>query len=799
MSASRQCRRRIPWAAALLSVLVASRGLAAPPPWQRTEVREPCTDSNPLRNPYFGDLHIHTRFSADAYIFGTRVDPRGAYDFARGGTVIIPDENETQTRTARIDRPLDFAAVTDHAEFFGEAQICDTEGSPAYEHELCRIFRQPEPDPRAQFRTTVAWLFPAGVPNPPTSHVFCTLPGVDCDAAAVSVWQEIQAAAEAAYDRTAACSFTSFIGYEHTPSPLGRHLHRNVIFRNDHVPPVAASHLETFPGGTPQGLWSAVETQCLGAGTGCDAVLIPHNSNLSGGGQWLDPADAAEALRRQTLEPLVEIHQIKGNSECRFDRLAGVGVGTADELCTFEQDPQAHQGPDEGPPPIDRYPRRNMVRNTLRDGLALEQHLGVNPFRLGFVGGTDTHNGTAGSVDEAGWEGGQGNNDATPAIQISRQLRTNPGGLTVVWAEENSRDAIFDALRRRETYATSGTRPVVRFFGGDLAGLACGTRDFVRAAYATGTPMGGELGALRGGRSPRFAVWAAKDPGTAERPGTGLQRIQIVKGWVDRNGRTHERVFHVAGNRRRGRRPRHCTPRGAGFRELCAIWRDPTFNRRQRAFYYARVLENPTCRWSTLVCRGAGVDPLSPRCAEQAAAAGAAFADCCLGTANDAFMEPVVQERAWTSPIWYRPEAIARLRARVRFGPGKASDELTLQLGMGHLPARLKLARTALTVRVTDDDEIWTVTIPAGTLRELAPGRFVLTSRGKRRTGLQKGSLAVGGNHEGRLTLRAGPLDLSRADHADHPVTVTLAIGTYQPSHTRLWVARNGTLGSGRR
>ena len=197
-------------------------------------------------------------------------------------------------------------------------------------------------------------------------------------------------------------------------------------------------------------------------------MIIPHNSNLSGGEQFVDPADAAEALRRQTLEPLVEIHQTKGNSECRFDRLAGVGVGAADELCTFEQESVRTKVPMRRPLPIDQYPRRNLVRNTLEDGLAFEQALGVNPFRFGFIGSTDTHNGTGGNIAERDWEGIAGARRRIARARRSReQLRTNPGGLAVVWAEENSRDAIFSALRRRETYATSGTRPVVRFFAGD--------------------------------------------------------------------------------------------------------------------------------------------------------------------------------------------------------------------------------------------------------------------------------------------------------------------------------------------
>jgi hypothetical protein len=782
-------------AVAALVALVAPLVHGAAPPWIRSETREPCTRYDPLRAPYVGDLHIHTRFSADAFIFGTRVGTRDAYDFARGTTIPIVDQNEAETRSATIERTLDFAAVTDHAEFFGEADLCATSGSLVFDDPLCQLLRRVEPDAVDQFTATVQWLFPLGIPNPPTEHPFCATPGVDCDAAAVSVWQEMQAAAEEAYDRSAACTFTSFVGYEHTPSPLGRHLHRNVVFRNATLPPVPASHLETLAGGTPQGLWSAIETDCIGAGSGCDAVIIPHNSNLSGGQQFVDPADAAEALRRQTLEPLVEIHQIKGNSECRFDRIAGVGIGTTDELCTFEQDRFPHQGPD-AMPGIHQYPRRNLVRPTLEDGLALEETLGANPFRFGFVGSTDTHSATAGDTDETDWGGAQGNTDGSPALQIGENMRTNPGGLTVAWAEENSRDALFAALRRRETYATSGTRPVVRFFAGELAGVACGSPDFVARAYVTGTPMGGEIGTPRGGDGLRFAVWALKDPGTAERPGTDLQRVQVVKGWVDEGGTTHEQVFDVAGNAANGAAvdPATCAPTGTGFGDLCTLWDDPAFNPEERAFYYVRVLENPVCRWSTRVCKQAGVDPFSPECTTQAAAAGPAFADCCLAAANDRFLDPVVQERAWTSPIWYRPDAIGRLRARLRFGRGSGRDALVLRASLGRLPPELDPIADGFELQVGDERAIVAVSVPPGGFRAGGRRRFRFKDRA---AGVRLLSLTRRRDGSGIVTLRVGPRDLSAAAREDQMVTVTLGSGVFRTAHARRWTLRGNRLRTG--
>jgi hypothetical protein len=619
--------------------------------------------------------------------------------------------------------------------------------------------------------------------HPPKELEFCNTPGVDCDAHAVSVWQEMQAAAEEAYDRTAACSFTSFIGYEYTASPLGAHRHRNVIFKNAHVPAIALSLLDTIDGGVPQGLWSAIETQCLGAGTGCDAVIIPHNSNLSGGEQFVDPIDAADALRRQSIEPLVEIHQIKGNSECRFDRLAGAGVGTSDELCTFEQLLNQKEGPLAADLPVDQYPRRNLVRQSLEDGLAFEASLGANPFRMGFVGGTDSHDGTAGNVAERGWIGGQGRNDGSAESLIGDNLRTNPGGLTVTWAEENSRDAIFGALRRRETYATSGTRPIVRFFAGALDDVACGASDLVSRAYETGTPMGGELGPVRGKASPRFVVWAMKDPGTPSVAGTDLQRIQIVKAWIGADGAAQERTVDVVGDGANGASVDQatCEPTGTGAPELCTVWEDPDFVPSERAFYYARVLENPVCRWSTRVCKDHGVDPFATDCAAQAALA-PAFADCCLAGSGDRFLSPTVQERAWTSPIWYRPEAIGRLRARLAFGKRAGRDAIALRATLGAVPATLDPTKDGLTLRLRDDDDVLVVAVPAGGFRHHGR-RFTYKDRSQ---GKRMLSVVVRRN-DVIVSLAGRAVDLGAAAREDHDVTVSIESGVFRSAHTRRW------------
>ncbi len=753
----------------------ATRG---PVPWQRTEDRAPCDDFETLRRPLFGDLHVHTRYSADAAIFGTRASPSDAYAFARGEPIAVADANEAPTRMVRIERPLDFAAVTDHAEFLGEVALCTNPASSIFEQEVCRLLRRAD-DPLDRFDVTVRWLFPAGVPNPPPSLPFCAELGVDCDGAAVTVWRDTIAAAEEAYDRSPACGFTAFIAYEHTASPLGRHRHRNVIFRNDHVPTVPSSQLETEADGFPQGLWKAIERDCLDAGTGCDAVIIPHNSNLSGGEQWMDPEDASDARRRQEREPLAEIFQQKGGSECRFDRLAGVGVDTADELCTFEQLLIPHELPGTPPPPIDGYPRRNLIRNTLKDGLALEQRLGVNPFQFGLIASTDTHDATGGNVDEARWEGAQGNEDATPGRRIAQKIRNNPGGLAAVWAEENSRDAIFAALRRRETYGTSGTRPLLRFFGGALDGVSCDDAALARQAYATGVPMGGVIGRVRGGSSPRFAVLAARDPAPGAR---GLDRLQIVKGWVDSGGAVHEAVFDVA----RAPGPpasvdlRTCEPLGRGADQLCAVWEDPDFDASERSFYYARLLESPTCRWSTIECQRAGVDPFSPECRAQAERAGSDFEACCTTEADDPFLERTIQERAWSSPIWYRPEALAAVRGAI----SRRDGSLALEVETGDLPAGLDPASAPLALRVDDGDPLYRLDLPPGALRQTGPGRFA--ARPAEAGASLELELAADGT--AALRVRAEGLGLSRAEPVDHMVRVGLRLGAYEAEATRLWV-----------
>ncbi len=607
------------------------------------ETREPCANRDPERRPFFGDLHVHTGYSQDASTQGTRSTPRDAYHFARGEALGIQPfrEDGQPLRTVQLARPLDFAAVTDHAEQIGEVRLCRTPGSSGYDAWVCRLYRA---FPRVAFFLMNARYSAGG-----SRFGFCGDEGAGCLAAARSVWQETRAAAEAAYDRSAACRFTSFVAYEWTAGvDNGKNLHRNVIFRDEPVPELPASVMET--GVEAARLWDALERDCARGLPGCQALTIPHNSNLDGGLMFRSAEvlggeiGADEARRRAHFEPLVEVMQHKGDSECL---LSG---DTTDEACGFEKLPYDNFGGRYAFVGAAEPQRGQFVREALKRGLALEAAYGANPFRYGLVASTDTHLGTPGLVSERDFpgHGGAGTpvGDALPE-GLPDALEFGPGGLAVIWAEENTRTALFDAMLRREVYGTSGPRPVLRVFGGfALPADLCARSDFVARGYGDGVPMGGILEAP-GASAPsalRLAVQALKDPGTEHDPGAPLQRIQIVKGWLAA-GALHERVWDVAGGPNdAGVDLASCQRSGSGHARLCTVWADPDFDPALPAFYYARVLENPSCRWSQHVCSAAGVDCGDP------ASIGPGLDGCC-----DASHRPTVQERAWSSPVWYQP------------------------------------------------------------------------------------------------------------------------------------------------
>jgi hypothetical protein len=615
-------------------------------PYALSEKREPCAGYQALRQPFFGDTHVHTAYSFDASTQDTRNTPRDAYRFARGEPMGIQpyDEAGAPLRTIQLARPLDFTAVTDHAEMLGEVDLCMTPVSPGSGSIFCWIHhRYPNLSFRVLATRTLILKSRRGI---------CGEEAADCERAAAGVWQAIQDAAEEAYDRSAACSFTSFVGYEWTAIlEDGINLHRNVIFRNERVPALPTSWVETP---TAVDLWDDLEEKCVRGIPGCDAVTIPHNSNISAGlmfeaatlAKTSDagaPFSAAVAKRRNRWEPLVEIMQHKGDSECRL------GTDTTDEACNFE--PLAY---DRFGPKFSRLARRrmpaasNFVRNALVRGLRQQASLGANPFKYGIVASTDTHIAAPGLTEEKNHpgHGGAGIGARAGVPQgFPDDLEFNPGGLAVLWAEQNSRDALFAAMQRREAYGTSGTRPVVRFFGGwDYPDDLCAAPDFAERGYADGVPMGGDLPPRAEGAAPRFAAWAVQDPGSAGTPGTPLQRIQIVKGWLE-NGELRERVIDIAGGENgAGVDIATCERTGTGAGSLCSLWTDPEFDPAVPAFYYGRVLENPTCRWSQYVCNAARIDCGAPDAVPEG------LQGCCSEEHR-----PAIQERAWTSPIWYTP------------------------------------------------------------------------------------------------------------------------------------------------
>jgi hypothetical protein len=566
----------------------------------------PCPDRNSLRRPLFGDLHVHTAFSHDASTQGTRTLPREAYRFARGEALGLQpfDVDGRPLRTLQLERPLDFAAVTDHAELLGEVRTCETPGLPGYDAWLCRLHRV---WPRASF-----FVMNTHVARGTGSRMgLCGPDGSHCLEAALTPWREIVDAAAEADDR---CGFTSFVAYEWTASVVGRNLHRNVIFANQTVPRMPSSYYEST---TPEALWEDLRRECTEAGTGCDALVIPHNSNLSAGLMFQLPEDLTpeQARTRSAFEPLVEVMQHKGDSECWW------GPGAEDELCAFEQLPfDSFRG--KFVPFLEGAPRReDTTRWALLQGIARQAEIGANPFKLGQIASTDTHLGTPGAVEENAHPGHGGAGAPSPdrlPEGLPDDVFFNPGGLAVAWAEENTRASIFAALRRREVYGTSGPRMIVRMFGGRaLPDDLCERPDFAAGGYAGGVPMGGDLPAgleeLEGADGPAFAVSALRDA-----QGARLERIQIVKGWVE-DGAPRERVIDVT------------DPAAEGADSLCRVWRDPDFDATQPAFWYARVLEVPTPRWHSYVCRARGLD-----CSR--------------------FEIPeTIRERAWTSPVWWTP------------------------------------------------------------------------------------------------------------------------------------------------
>ncbi|WP_194842684.1 DUF3604 domain-containing protein [Endozoicomonas sp. OPT23] len=628
----------------------------AKPPSYADSKHVSCQDQNKDKNAYFGALHIHTGFSGDAAGWGNQTTPVDAYKFARGDT-IKPEFRlgDLSSPEVTIDRPLDFAAVTDHAEYLGEAYLCSTPGTQAYDTLICSVFRGDTQLPLGEAAQPLIRMA-SMVMFDERSALLCGENGMGCLKGVNHQWLRTQQAAEEAYDRSDACNFTSFVGYEYSLKEKASNMHRNVIYANGTVPPIPLSAREVQK---PEQLWEWLDNNCLEADGNCDALVIPHNSNWSSGRmfypyrltEYSEKDKQRYAMLRNKVERLVEIMQIKGDSECR-NGLSGI-MGMPDELCDFEklrnyQEETEDCGDKKGEGNmklqgcVSRY---SFVRSVLMEGLTEQREVGTNSMKFGIIAASDNHLAIGGAVEEDNYPGHNGG-DTTPKDRIGEEInvpglvkaepyRYNPGGIAGVWAEENTRESLFSSMKKKETFGTSGPRILPRFFAGwDYKPEMCGNPDMVSRAYASGVAMGGDLPEAPSASSrPSFLLSALMD---AKEGATPLQKIQIIKGWTDESGKMYQEIIDVVGDKQptMSVNTNTCEQTGTGHQSLCGVWQDENFDPNVSAVYYARVVENPSCRWSTYDC-----NKLSDK--EKPAAC------------SDPSVPKTVQERAWTSPVWY--------------------------------------------------------------------------------------------------------------------------------------------------
>jgi hypothetical protein len=581
---------------------------------------------------FFGDTHLHTSYSTDAGMIGNTLGPEEAYRFARGETV-----KSSTGLLARLPRPLDFLVVADHAESLGAAPaiaksdpvILETE----FGRKLVEFVKAGKPDAAYDL-----WL-KAGMENknPLAGELRLIRPA----------WQHMTKMADQ-YNEPG--RFTAFIGYEWSAHPSGNNLHRVVVLRDaqdkaNQVVPISRD--DTVD---PEKLWewmAAYEQK-----TGGKVLAIPHNGNLSNGLMFDDvtltskkPLDRDYAQRRMRWEPIYEVTQMKGDGE------AHPLLSTRDEFADFERWDRGSFGAQ--PKTKDMLPRE-YAREALKRGLAYEAKLGVNPFKFGIIGSTDSHTSLAATTEDNYFGKVVALEPSPDPIRFEEVIAGRPApkgsqmfarqvsasGLAAVWARDNTREALWDAMARKEVYATTGTRLRVRVFGGfDFSAADLQRSDFAEQGYKRGVPMGGDLEAAPAGKTPALLIQAVRDPDAAN-----LDRIQVVKGWLDSAGKTQEKVYDVAwsGGRKPGKDGKlpavgntvnvkeasYTNAIGAPF--LTAHWKDPGFDPKQRAFYYVRVLEIPTPRWTTFDAKYFGV-------------------------ALPKDVPASIQERAYTSPIWYTP------------------------------------------------------------------------------------------------------------------------------------------------
>ncbi len=594
---------------------------------------------NPERDAYFGETHIHTSWSVDAWVMGNRITgPDEALKYAQGQTIKHPLGYDI-----KIDTPLDFMGVTDHSEYVGVTREANTPGSLVSKLPEAQPMIMKDPNSTEEQNRVFSYLLKLAASPPVKAFMNPKITS--------TVWKENVKIAD---ENNHPGKFTAFCSYEWTSMPGNRNLHRNVFFRAcDKVPDYPFSALDSK---RPTDLWDWMDAQRK---AGNELLAISHNANVSDGWMYpLDvdnttgrPIDAAWAASRDRNERLVEIKQGKGQSETH------PLLSPTDEFANYELY-QAILGLPANVGRIDHI-TGSFARQALKDGITMQDVRGYNPYKLGMAGGSDGHNtGSPYRQDNffglhADADGSVDRRFAGVLIGGTMDVRLeNPGGLTGVWAEENTRASLWDAMYRKETFGVSGPHIKVRFFGGwgynkDIVNAG----DWVKQSYAGGVPMGADLPPMPSGgkgTAPTFVVWAVKDPTSAN-----LDRIQIIKGWTQ-NGQSFEKIYDVAWSG--DRQPDKWTRRvpaiqssvdiekatytnSVGSVELKGVWSDPEFDASSHAFYYVRVLEIPTPRWTLIQAVKSGLPPPD--------------------------VVPLTgQERAWTSPIWYAPSAEARKNAQ---------------------------------------------------------------------------------------------------------------------------------------